>query len=156
MTNIILMLAPQRIIMGGGVMDQAHLFPLIRSEVQCLLNGYIQRPQVQEQIDQFIVPPGLGNRAGIFDGHWKRQRLSAQMPRTAFDRLMSCALSMLKISARPNSPGLICCGGVFGTQERLEHQRNRPAHDGHVGNVEGRPVPIPEMKIQKIRYGTAP
>lgn len=80
----------------------------------------------------------------------KRQRLSAQMPRTTFDRLMSCAVSTLKISARPNSPGLICCGGVFGTQERLEHQRNRPAHDGHVGNVEGRPVPAAQVEVEVV------
>ena len=63
--NIITVLSPQRIIMGGGVMDQAHLFPQIRSEVVRLLNGYIQRPQIQEDIDQYIVPPGLGNRAGV-------------------------------------------------------------------------------------------
>jgi fructokinase len=65
LVNIITVLSPQRIIMGGGVMDQAHLFPLIRSEVQRLLNGYIQRPQVNGQIDEYIVPPGLGNRAGV-------------------------------------------------------------------------------------------
>ena len=63
--NIVTVLSPQRIIMGGGVMDQAHLFPQIRSEVVRLLNGYIQRPQIQEGIDQYIVPPGLGNRAGV-------------------------------------------------------------------------------------------
>jgi fructokinase len=63
--NIIMVASPQRVIMGGGVMDQEQLFPLIRSEVQRLLNGYIQRPQITEQIDSFIVPPGLGNRAGV-------------------------------------------------------------------------------------------
>jgi hypothetical protein len=65
LVNIITVLSPQRIIMGGGVMDQEHLFPLIRAEVQTLLNGYIQKPEMQEGIDQFIVPPGLGNRAGV-------------------------------------------------------------------------------------------
>ena len=63
--NIITVLAPQRVIMGGGVMDQVQLFPLIRSEVQRLLNGYIQRPPIMEGIDHYIVPPGLGNRAGV-------------------------------------------------------------------------------------------
>ncbi|MBN2047568.1 MAG: ROK family protein, partial [Anaerolineaceae bacterium] len=33
--------SPQRIILGGGVMQQEHLFPLIRSKVQRNLNGYI-------------------------------------------------------------------------------------------------------------------
>ena len=46
-------------------MDQAHLFPQIRAEVVRLLNGYIQRPQIQATIDTYIVPPGLGNRAGV-------------------------------------------------------------------------------------------
>jgi fructokinase len=58
-------LSPQRIILGGGVMDQAHLFPLIRSEVVHLLNGYIQHPAITEHIDDYIVPPGLGSRAGL-------------------------------------------------------------------------------------------
>ena len=65
LVNIITVLSPQRIIMGGGVMDQAHLFPMIRSEVQTLLNGYVQKPELMAGIDQFVVPPGLGNRAGV-------------------------------------------------------------------------------------------
>lgn len=63
--NIITMISPQRIIMGGGVMDQAHLFPLIHNHVHALLNGYIQMPQILEALDQYIVPPGLGARAGV-------------------------------------------------------------------------------------------
>jgi len=63
--NIITVLSPQRVIMGGGVMDQAQLFPQIRSEVVRLLNGYIQRPQIMQEMDAYIVPPGLGNRAGV-------------------------------------------------------------------------------------------
>jgi fructokinase len=63
--NIITVLSPQRVIMGGGVMDQSHLFPLIRQEVVTVLNGYIQRPQLGAGLDAYIVPPGLGNRAGV-------------------------------------------------------------------------------------------
>ena len=58
-------LSPRRIILGGGVMNQPHLFPLIQREVQSLLNGYIQSPVVLEHLDSYIVPPGLGNQAGI-------------------------------------------------------------------------------------------
>ncbi len=65
LTNFIVTLSPQRIILGGGVMAQAHLFPLIRAEVQSLLNGYIQSPMIQAQIDAYIVPPQLGNQAGV-------------------------------------------------------------------------------------------
>lgn len=65
LTNIVLMLSPQRIILGGGVMQQPHLFPLVRAKTQIYLNQYIQSPVILNEIDQFIVPPGLGNRAGV-------------------------------------------------------------------------------------------
>jgi fructokinase len=63
--DLICVLSPQRIILGGGVMYQRHLFPLIRREVQRLLNGYIQSPLILERIEEFIVPPGLGDRSGV-------------------------------------------------------------------------------------------
>jgi len=65
LVNIIVTLSPQRIVLGGGVMSQAQLFPLIRAEVKRLLNGYIQTPWVNTQLDAYIVPPGLGARAGV-------------------------------------------------------------------------------------------
>ena len=65
LVNIITILSPQRIIMGGGVMKQEHLFPKIRAKVQTLLNGYVQHPAITEGIDGYIVPPGLGGRAGV-------------------------------------------------------------------------------------------
>ena len=43
--------------MGGGVMQQTRLFPMIREELASLVNGYIKVPEV--------VPPGLGDRAGV-------------------------------------------------------------------------------------------
>lgn len=65
LANLICALSPQRIVLGGGVMEQLHLFPLIRGKVRDLLNGYIQSPAITTDNDQFIVPPGLGNRAGV-------------------------------------------------------------------------------------------
>ena len=65
LVSYICTLSPQRIILGGGVMEQIHLLPLIRREVQTLLNGYLQIPETQEQIDDYIVRPGLGNRSGV-------------------------------------------------------------------------------------------
>ena len=58
-------LSPRRIIMGGGIMRQAHLFARIRKEVSALLNGYIQARELTEDLDEFIVPPKLGDRSGI-------------------------------------------------------------------------------------------
>jgi fructokinase len=62
--NLVTILSPQRIVMGGGVMQQAHLFPMIRQEVQSLLNEYVQAPAILDQIDAYIVPPALGGQAG--------------------------------------------------------------------------------------------
>ena len=62
---MIVTLSPQRIIMGGGVMEQRQLFPLIQRRVQELLNGYLQSPLILEQIADYIVPPALGNRSGV-------------------------------------------------------------------------------------------
>lgn len=65
LANLILTLSPQRIILGGGVMHQDHLFPMIREEVQRILNGYMQTRELMEDIDNYIVPPALGDEAGI-------------------------------------------------------------------------------------------
>jgi fructokinase len=55
--NIVCTLSPRRIIMGGGVMEQDHLFPMIREEVATLLNGYVNAPE--------IGPPALGKNTGV-------------------------------------------------------------------------------------------
>jgi fructokinase len=65
LVNLIYTLSPRRIILGGGVMSQPHLFPLLRRAVAELLAGYIQSPAITETIDAYIVPPGLGRYAGV-------------------------------------------------------------------------------------------
>jgi fructokinase len=65
LVNYILVLSPKRIVIGGGVMKQEHLFPLVRNGVVQLLNGYIQHENVLYQIDKYIVPPNLGDNAGL-------------------------------------------------------------------------------------------
>lgn len=65
LVNIICTLSPQRIILGGGVMEGGALLPLIRREVQDLLRGYLQLPALTNTIDQYIVAPGLGGRSGV-------------------------------------------------------------------------------------------
>jgi fructokinase len=55
--NLVCIMAPQRILIGGGVMRQPRLFDLIRSELVELLNGYMSAPD--------LVAPGLGDRAGV-------------------------------------------------------------------------------------------
>jgi fructokinase len=58
-------LVPQRIIMGGGILHQEHVFPRVRYEVQQLLNNYLQVSELHAQLDDYIVPPALGGRAGV-------------------------------------------------------------------------------------------
>ena len=53
------------VILGGGVMQCDVLFPLVRRHVQAALNGYVQSADITERIDAYIVPPALGNRAGV-------------------------------------------------------------------------------------------
>jgi fructokinase len=65
LTNIILILSPNIIILGGGIMSQESLFPLVRERVVNLLNGYIQHPDILENIDEYIIPPELGDNAGL-------------------------------------------------------------------------------------------
>ncbi len=66
LTSYIYILSPERIIMGGGVMKQEQLFPLIRKNVLEMLNGYVSSPYLTEkEIDQYIVPPGLTDEAGV-------------------------------------------------------------------------------------------
>lgn len=61
----ILLLSPKKIILGGGVMHQKQLFPLIHEEVKKNLNGYISAQALLEGIADYIVPPGLGDNAGL-------------------------------------------------------------------------------------------
>lgn len=65
LANLIYVISPQRIILGGGVMHQAQLFASIRHQVQVLLAGYVQAPAILKQIDAYIVPPALGDKAGV-------------------------------------------------------------------------------------------
>lgn len=65
LTAVICLLSPQRIVLGGGVMEQPQLFPMIRQKVREGLNGYIPSPVINGTMNEYIVPPGLGKRSGI-------------------------------------------------------------------------------------------
>jgi fructokinase len=62
---LVVSVAPQRILIGGGVISaQPHLFPLIRASLASSLNGYLDIPEVTSGLDLYVAPPGLGTRAG--------------------------------------------------------------------------------------------
>lgn len=61
LVNYTMILRPEVIILGGGVMKQEHLFPLIRATFKDLLNDYLTTPD----LEAYIVSPGLVDNAGI-------------------------------------------------------------------------------------------
>lgn len=64
-TNLICVLSPQRVILGGGVMQQVGLLRLIRQNTLKLLSGYIRASEIVDHIDEYIVPARLGVNAGV-------------------------------------------------------------------------------------------
>ena len=63
--NVVCTLSPQRIVLGGGVMNAPGLFALVRERVRDLVAGYVDAPELGDAIDGYIVPPALGDRAGV-------------------------------------------------------------------------------------------
>ncbi len=64
LVNYILILAPKKIVLGGGVMHQEQLFPLIRKKTADLLAGYINTKEIAD-MDSYIVGPSLNDNQGI-------------------------------------------------------------------------------------------
>lgn len=57
--SYILMISPERIVLGGGVMRQEQMLPLVRKEVRRQLRGYIHGKGL-DNLDEYIVPVSLG------------------------------------------------------------------------------------------------
>ena len=64
LTGYILTLSPEIIILGGGVMHQMQLFPLIRKKVTEYLGGYVNTEELSD-MDHYIVPASLHDNQGI-------------------------------------------------------------------------------------------
>jgi fructokinase len=54
---VIGVLSPERILLGGGVLQRPGLLEQVDTEVEALLRGYVPAPE--------LVRPGLGRRAGV-------------------------------------------------------------------------------------------
>ena len=64
--NAICTVSPEIIVLGGGVMQQMHLFRRIREKTLALLGGYVASPRMSEEgIATYIVPPALGVNSGV-------------------------------------------------------------------------------------------
>lgn len=61
LVNYTLILRPEKIILGGGVMKQTKLLSLIKQEFTKLMAGYVDTPS----LDEYIVTPELEDNAGI-------------------------------------------------------------------------------------------
>ncbi|MCY7892321.1 ROK family protein [Bacillus vallismortis] len=65
LVQYILILAPEKIILGGGVMNQQQMFPYIYEYVPKIMNGYFYFSESSENVSGYIAPPYLGSNAGI-------------------------------------------------------------------------------------------
>lgn len=80
LVNLIYAYSPQRIVLGGGVSQQPGLLETIRCKVQREINGYLQSPWLSERIDEYIVPPALGNRSGGLGAIAMAKMLEMELP----------------------------------------------------------------------------
>ncbi len=91
--TMVLTTAPPRIFLGGGVMSaQAHLFERIQQELKRSLNGYVEAPELEQDLAHYIVPPGLGSdgrtagRAGARGAMPSRSSPACRAPSPAASR----------------------------------------------------------------------
>lgn len=59
LASLTVTLSPRRFLLGGGVMQQPHLFALIRQEFAALLNGYIRHRDILDGLEEYIQRPQL-------------------------------------------------------------------------------------------------
>ena len=62
--NIVCVLSPKRIILGGGVMHQMQLFELVREKLKAKLNDYIKAKELYD-MERYVVPASLHDDQGI-------------------------------------------------------------------------------------------
>jgi len=65
--NITLLVSPEVIILGGGIMNQPTMLSLIHKNFTKLLNNYVDHPKLKE-VHTYIKLPTLGMDAGVLGG----------------------------------------------------------------------------------------
>ncbi len=67
LVNVICLLSPQRVVVGGGVAKQPMLLPLARRRLSGLLGGYLSVPELTqpEKLDGYVVAPRLDGSSGV-------------------------------------------------------------------------------------------
>ena len=64
LVNYSMVLSPRRMVLGGGVMKQEQLFPLVRKYFAHLMAGYVRTKEL-EDLNSYIVPCSLNDNQGI-------------------------------------------------------------------------------------------
>ena len=67
--NVIYVLSPQLVILGGGVMDNDFLHGMVRSEVLRQMNGYLRVPKMMDDIEQFYCASRSRQQIGCVGSH---------------------------------------------------------------------------------------
>jgi fructokinase len=90
--NIVRVLSPLRVILGGGIVlgdgasHRERLLALVRAQAVELLGGYPPYPEFAEQIDAYVVPAELGTDAGVLGGIELARRAADAAHRRAYRR----------------------------------------------------------------------
>lgn len=66
--NVSLMVSPEKIILGGGVLQRAVLYPMVRGEFLRLMNGYVRHSLLADEaaVSNYISEPARGSDAGLW------------------------------------------------------------------------------------------
>lgn len=74
--TIVLAYAPQRIVLGGGVLGRSSLLPRLQQALVSSLAGYVPRPQLsRSEVQHYVVPAQLGTLAGLAGGFCLAEQL---------------------------------------------------------------------------------
>lgn len=82
--TLILTVAPQRIVLGGGIMNQQRLYAMIRDHAARDLAGYIAPLDDPHALDALIVPPACAEPPGLAGAYRLAQRAAARGPSRAW------------------------------------------------------------------------
>ncbi len=63
--SIVMVASPERVIVGGGVMERRPLLGMVRRRLRELVGGYLDTPLLGDEIESYVVSPALGDRAGV-------------------------------------------------------------------------------------------